>query len=162
MYWMLSFAGDGSCEVLFLLDAAAAADAAAASADSFAAAAPPFPPFIRRILGPFFGRPVAGSMGFAFVVDAFGGSGSWTVRMCFARASERVKERSHSKGVVCQRFLCFLFVEDASLPGRWQKKGFSLVWLLMCAFSAYPLGCAVPFLAHSPHSHVYLARLGAI
>ena len=25
-----------------------------------------------------------------------GGSGSWTVRMCFARASERVKALSHS------------------------------------------------------------------
>lgn len=54
-------------------------------------------PFIEsRNLGPFLGCPVAGSMGLAFVMAARGGSGSWTVRMCLARASERVKERSHS------------------------------------------------------------------
>lgn len=87
---MLSFAGEGSLEEAFF--AAAVAAAAAASADSFAL------PFVSRILGPFLGWPVAGSIGFAFVVEAFGGSGSWTVRMCFASASERVKERSHSGG----------------------------------------------------------------
>ena len=54
-------------------------------------------PFPSRILGPFFGCPVSGSMGFAFVALARGGSGSWTVRVCFARASDRVKERSHSR-----------------------------------------------------------------
>ena len=55
-------------------------------------------PFENLSLMPDFLPGGAGSLAEALVVVvARGGSGSWTVRMCLARASERVKALSHSR-----------------------------------------------------------------
>lgn len=49
-----------------------------------------------------------------------------------------------------------------NLPGSAQKKGFSLVWLLMCALNAYALACAWLFLGQCSHSHVFLFPLCSV
>lgn len=87
MYWMLSMGGDGS---------SGACVGAGTGASVTAGLAGPLPFIERRSLGPFLGCPVAGSIGLAFVAAARGGSGSCTVRICLARASDLVNERSHS------------------------------------------------------------------
>ena len=59
--------------------------------------------------------------------DGRRGSVSWTVRICLASASERVKARSHSL-VIISHWAIFIS-RIKYIPGSEQKNGFSRVWL---------------------------------
>lgn len=62
-------------------------------------------PLVSLILMPDFFPGGVGSLAEALLVPVFrGGSGSWTVRMCLARASDRVNALSHSVKL-CQDFI---------------------------------------------------------
>lgn len=92
-----------------------------------------------------------------------GGSMLCCKRMCLARASERVKDLSHSKEVslkeVAIKINEIFLIEDwtrkvANLPGLGQVKGFSPVCDRICDIKANLEVCGKPRRGHVAHSHV--------
>jgi len=70
--------------------------------------------------------------------------------MCFASASERVNDLSHSENVNH----CTEAGKEGTLPGRRQIKGFSPVWDRMCEIKAKRDVWVKPLRRQDAHSQV--------